>query len=117
MPPSLPHTHEHRKQAPEPSWGCRHDMTMEGGLAINIRGLVRVRLKYKVEQDLGHEISQVGLTEVSVSVCLCVCVSACLCVCGVWCVVCGVWCVVCDGGMLLVCACACACLKFWFNDF
>ena len=49
--------------APEPSWGCTHDMSIEGGLAITIRGSVRIKLKYSVSVDLDEDIANVPLMQ------------------------------------------------------
>ena len=56
-------THSHNQRlpaAPEPSWGCKHDSEMEGGLTITIRGSVRIRVKYDVTVDLDEALAKVS---------------------------------------------------------
>ena len=56
-------THSHYQRlpaAPEPSWGCKHDSEMEGGLTITIRGSVRIRVKYDVTVDLDEALAKVS---------------------------------------------------------
>jgi len=50
-------------QEPEASWGLKHDMTMEGGLAIQIKGCVRIKIKYAMHDDLDEDLSKVTLVQ------------------------------------------------------